>query len=198
MDLRFPEKFLECRRPPRKAWLHFGALAAAAWLSCRPPSAPLAPDGDRDGVEDGLDRCPNAKETINGIEDDDGCPDAGDPRVVLEEGRLIVLDTIRFDHGSASLPPRSLELLDQVALTLKANPEVGRMRVEGHTDDTGTRELNMRLSHERAVAVRRYLIERGVPPERLVAAAFGPDRPAKAGTDAAARARNRRVEFVLD
>jgi outer membrane protein OmpA-like peptidoglycan-associated protein len=72
------------------------------------------------------------------------------------------------------------------------------MRVEGHTDDTGPRAFNMQLSEERAHSVRRYLIQRGVNPLRLRVRSYGPDRPREEGKDAEARARNRRVEFVLE
>jgi OmpA-OmpF porin, OOP family len=156
------------------------------------------PDFDHDGVADVYDRCPDAKESINGIEDDDGCPDSGDSRVVYDDGHFTVLDTIRFRTGSAEIEPESHGLLDQVALTLKANPEIEHMRVEGHTDDTGPRAFNMQLSEERAHCVRRYLILRGVNPLRLRVRSYGPDRPKEEGKDAEARARNRRVEFVLE
>ncbi|MEY2931147.1 MAG: hypothetical protein RL033_1896 [Pseudomonadota bacterium] len=156
------------------------------------------PDNDHDGVANVYDRCPDAKETINGFEDDDGCPDSGDPRVVYEDGHFTVLDTIRFHTGSATIEDESHGLLDQVALTLKANPEIEHMRVEGHTDDTGGRAFNMQLSEERAHSVRRYLIQQGVNPLRLRVRSYGPDRPKEEGTDEASRARNRRVEFVLE
>ncbi len=156
------------------------------------------PDFDHDGVADVYDECTDAKETINGIADEDGCPDSGDPRVVYDDGQFTVLDSIRFETGSSQLTQDSYPLLDQVALTLKANPEIAHMRVEGHTDDTGPRALNMQLSEERARAVRRYLIQRGVNPARLSVRSYGPDRPAQEGTDSATRARNRRVEFVLE
>ncbi len=156
------------------------------------------PDFDRDGVADVDDDCPDAKETINGIDDEDGCPDSGDPRVIYGEGHFTVLDTIRFERGSAQLTESSHSLLDQVALTLKANPEIEHMRVEGHTDDTGPRALNMQLSEERARSVRRYLVGKGVSPGRLRVRSYGPDKPVEEGTDADARARNRRVEFVLE
>ncbi len=155
-------------------------------------------DFDRDGVSDLDDDCPDAKETINGINDEDGCPDSGDRRVIYEEGHFTVLDAIRFEHGSAQITADSQPLLDQIALTLKANPEIERMRVEGHTDDTGPRLVNMQLSEARAHAVRRYLIARGVSPNRVNVRSYGPDRPVEEGTDADARARNRRVEFVLE
>jgi outer membrane protein OmpA-like peptidoglycan-associated protein len=156
------------------------------------------PDSDHDGVADVYDKCPDAKETINGVDDDDGCPDSGDPRVVYGDGNFTVLDTIRFRTGSAEIDRESHPLLDQIALTLKANPEIEHMRVEGHTDDTGPRAFNMQLSEERAHSVRRYLIQRGVNPLRLRVRSYGPDRPKDEGNDEKARARNRRVEFVLE
>jgi len=155
------------------------------------------PDSDRDGVPDDDDLCPNAKETINGIADDDGCPDTGDPRVIYEEGKFTVLDTIRFETGRADIKPESHGLLDQVAQMVKANPDV-KVRVEGHTDDTGPRDLNMRLSQERAESVRRYLIQRGVAPQRVRAVGYGPDKPLVKDTTEEARTKNRRVEFVVD
>lgn len=156
------------------------------------------PDGDQDGIPDHQDECPDAKETINGVDDDDGCPDSGDPRVVYEDGRFKVLETVQFEHGSATIKPESRSLLNQVALTIKANPQVKRVRVEGHTDDTGPRDLNLRLSRQRAHAVRDYLIRRGVSAKRLSAHGYGPDRPIAEGTSDEARAQNRRVEFVVE
>jgi outer membrane protein OmpA-like peptidoglycan-associated protein len=155
-------------------------------------------DGDRDGVPDADDDCPTVKETINGEADDDGCPDTGDPRVIYEDGTVRVMDNVRFQSGSAQIDPASYSLLDQVALTLKANPEIKRVRVEGHTDETGTRELNVRLSKSRAQSVRAYLIRKGVSANRLSAEGYGPDRPLKSGDDEASRAKNRRVEFVIE
>ncbi|WP_437731225.1 OmpA family protein [Sorangium sp. So ce1335] len=155
-------------------------------------------DDDQDGVANADDECPDEKETINGVEDDDGCPDEGDPRVTYEQGEFVMRDTIRFRSGSAELEPESYKTLDQVALVMKANPEIERLRVEGHTDETGTRELNLQLSQERADTVRRYLIQKGVSPGRLTAEGFGPDRPRADGDDPASLAKNRRVEFVID
>lgn len=156
------------------------------------------PDADQDGVSDDDDRCPTTKETINGFEDDDGCPDAGDRRVRFDDGELMVLDTIRFNTGSAEVHPSAHFLLDQVALTLRANPEIQHMRIEGHTDDTGPREVNMVLSQQRARAVKHYLVKRGVSPKRLTLKSYGPDKPRLPGTDDRARAGNRRVEFIVE
>jgi OOP family OmpA-OmpF porin len=156
------------------------------------------PDDDHDGVPNKSDECPSAKETINGVQDDDGCPDTGDPRVIYENGKIQVLDNVQFEHGSAEIKAESNSLLDQVALHMKANPEIKRVRVEGHTDDTGPRDVNVRLSKQRAEAVRQHLVKKGVNPQRLTAEGYGPDRPLVKDTTEEARAKNRRVEFVVE
>lgn len=154
-------------------------------------------DTDRDGVPDQSDECPKAKETINGHDDDDGCPDSGDPRVIYEDGKFKILDAVHFEHGKAQIKDESHSLLDQVALTIKANPDV-KVRVEGHTDDTGPHDVNLRLSRARAQAVRGYLVNKGVSPTRLRAEGYGPDKPLEKGTSDAVRAKNRRVEFIVE
>lgn len=156
------------------------------------------PDRDGDGVPDWDDLCPNEPETINGFEDADGCPDEGKPAVIYEDGEFQVIEPVLFEHGSAELKPESRSVLDQVALLIKANPELERVRVEGHTDETGPDEINQRLSQARAREVRSYLIERGVAPQRLRAVGRGSSRPLSAERTPKALARNRRVEFVVD
>jgi OmpA-OmpF porin, OOP family len=155
-------------------------------------------DSDQDGVSDAEDRCPTAKETINGFEDGDGCPDAGARHVIFDDGEFVVIDTIHFETGSSIIHPSAHSLLDQVALTLRANPAIEHIRIDGHTDDTGPRDVNMALSQKRALAVKRYLVERGVSPQRLRVKSYGPDRPRETGTDAQTRAKNRRVEFIVE
>lgn len=156
------------------------------------------PDGDQDGVPDHQDDCPEAKETINGFEDDDGCPDTGDPRVIYEDGEFMILDAVRFEHGSAKVNEESHSLLDQVALMIKAHPQVGKVRIEGHTDDTGPEDVNQRLSEQRANSVRQYLINKGVSPKRLSAKGYGESKPLEEGTSESARTKNRRVQFVVE
>jgi OOP family OmpA-OmpF porin len=155
-------------------------------------------DGDSDGIPDEEDRCPSQKETINGFEDEDGCPDEGPAKVIVEKGQIRILETVKFKTGSAELEPESYSILNQVALTMKANRQIKRVRVEGHTDETGTRDRNMKLSQERADSVRDYLVKRGVKSDRLSAQGFGPDRPLSKGNDPDALAKNRRVEFIVE
>jgi outer membrane protein OmpA-like peptidoglycan-associated protein len=159
------------------------------------PEEPM--DSDVDGVPDSEDLCPAGKETINGIDDGDGCPDTGDARVIYDDGKFTVLEAIHFETGQAQIKQESHGLLDQVALMIKANPDL-QVRVEGHTDDTGPRETNMRLSDARAAAVRQHLVNKGVSPQRLTSKGYGPDKPLINETTPAARAKNRRVEFIVD
>ncbi len=154
-------------------------------------------DDDNDGIPNVDDKCPDAKETINGVDDDDGCPDTGDPRVIYKDGKFVILDKVHFETGSAKITQDSHSILDQVALTLKANKQIKHIRVEGHTDDKGPADMNMRLSRQRADSVRSYLIKKGVSPSRLSAKGYGETKPLVKGTSDSDRQKNRRVEFVV-
>jgi outer membrane protein OmpA-like peptidoglycan-associated protein len=160
-------------------------------------------DSDGDGVLDQNDRCPN---TAPGQRVDEvGCPVIEEvvqaqARNIFEfvEGRAqpLVLTGVNFRPGSAQLIPESYATLDRVAASLLANPAV-RIEVAGHTDASGSRALNLRLSLARAEAVRNYLISKGVAPDRLVARGYGPDRPVADNSTPSGRAMNRRVELNL-
>lgn len=155
-------------------------------------------DDDVDGIPNSEDECPTEKETINGVQDEDGCPDGGPAKVIREGGSIKILESVKFRTGSAQIDPDSYSILNQVALIMKANPDIKVIRVEGHTDETGNHDTNMKLSEDRANAVRTYLIQRGVKPERLKAKGYGPDQPIESGTDPASLAKNRRVEFHIE
>ncbi len=160
-------------------------------------------DSDADGVLDQQDRCPN---TAPGQRVDQvGCPlieevIQAQARNIFEfvEGRAqpLVLTGVNFRSGSAQLTPESEAVLDRVAASLVANPAV-RVEVAGHTDASGSRALNTRLSLARAEAVRNYLISKGVASDRLVARGYGPDRPVAENSTPSGRAMNRRVELHL-
>jgi OOP family OmpA-OmpF porin len=157
------------------------------------------PEGDQDGdgVLDYLDRCPGEAETINGFEDDDGCKDEGPAQIIVEEGRITILETIRFEPNSVKLERSSSGILDQITLIMRKNEHIKRIEIGGHTDSTGSRELNMRLSRGRARTVRQYLIARGIAPSRLSARGYGPDTPVADNASDEGRTQNRRVEFLV-
>jgi outer membrane protein OmpA-like peptidoglycan-associated protein len=80
---------------------------------------------------------------------------------------------------------------------MKQNPDIRKVRVEGHTDSKGSDAYNIKLSQRRANAVRDYLIAHGVEADRLVAVGYGETRPVADNGTAEGRARNRRVEFTI-
>lgn len=155
-------------------------------------------DHDHDGIVDVEDDCPEEKETINGIDDDDGCPDEGEgDTIYVEDTRIDITTHILFEFGKATLKPESRPVLNQVALQIRAHPEIPRIRVEGHTDSVGDEQENLFLSQGRADSVRRYLISRGVKKDKLVAVGYGESRPIDTNATRRGRAANRRVEFVI-
>ncbi len=145
----------------------------------------------------GIDMCPMEPETINGVKDDDGCPDKGKQLVVVHEDKLEIKDVIYFDNNKATIKKKSNVLLNQIAATILANPNIKHITVEGHTDDTGKYEKNIVLSRQRAQSVVDYLVKKGVSMDRLNAVGYGPDRPLDPSKTSKARALNRRVEFVI-
>jgi outer membrane protein OmpA-like peptidoglycan-associated protein len=146
-----------------------------------------AADADGDGVYDGIDRCPAtaAGARVDAI----GCP-----ALFAPGARSLVLEAVTFATGTADLTPRARAALDGVAGSLIGNPSV-TVEVAGHTDNTGRRATNLRLSQERAHAVRGYLVRKGVPAEQVTARGYGPDQPVGDNATAAGRAQNRRVEL---
>lgn len=149
------------------------------------------PDSDNDEVPDNVDKCPNEP----GPAENDGCP-VGNPLVVLERNRIRLRQSVLFETGKAVIQKQSYPVLDAAAKLLSEHPELGRMRVDGHTDNTGAPSFNQDLSERRAKAVVDYLAKRDVARERLSARGFGMDRPITSNATAIGRARNRRVEFT--
>jgi outer membrane protein OmpA-like peptidoglycan-associated protein len=151
------------------------------------------PDSDHDGLTDEFDNCTAEP----GPASNQGCPASKKQLVVITSDKLMVKDKVYFDAGKATIQARSTALLDQVAAVLKAHTEIGKVRVEGHTDATGDAATNRALSADRARAVVDHLVRNGVATERLEPVGFGPDRPADDNTTPKGRETNRRVEFTI-
>lgn len=187
---------------------------------------PAESDRDNDGIPDRLDKCPDEPEDLDKIDDKDGCPETdadkdglldvvdecplepgpanadktknGCPTLtrVSEDGSIALLKNIEFDLGRATIKPVSFPILNEVVILLKARPEV-RLSINGHTDSQGDRDRNMKLSKDRAAAVKSYLTGQGVQADRLTSEGYGPDKPIDTNDTAEGRAKNRRVEFLV-
>ncbi|MHB1205794.1 MAG: peptidoglycan -binding protein, partial [Rhodospirillaceae bacterium] len=130
------------------------------------------------------------------------------PGITVVGDRFVFQSEVLFASGSADLGLDGQQQMNQLARTLldvaKAIPSDINwiLRVDGHTDsqpiNTAAFRSNWELSTARAIAVVRYLTAQGIPPERLAAAGFGEFQPLDSGTDAAARAKNRRIELKFD
>ncbi|MEQ1568594.1 MAG: OmpA family protein [Myxococcota bacterium] len=133
----------------------------------------------------------------------DGPPQALDlilhpRRVVVTRERFEVDGEIHFESGSDRILSDSWGLLDEVAALLKATPEIRRMRIEGHTDSAGDDDANLDLSYRRALAVRSWVLSRGIEADRLTSVGYGESQPLVEGDGASAMAANRRVEFFVE
>ena len=162
----------------------------------------LLKDSDGDGVADKLDKCPNTPKGT--VVDGAGCPikipapQVTEKVIITEADRKVVKDAIsnlEFDLGKATIRSKSYPTLDKVAnLLVEKNFS---LKLAGHTDITGSRELNLRLSKERAESVKAYLVSKGANASRIEATGYGPDQPIATNKTAEGRQQNRRVEFTL-
>lgn len=149
-------------------------------------------DNDQDSIPDLTDLCPNEAETKNGFKDDDGCPD-----VLLQKNATITLKNVYFQTGKAAITPESYLELDKLETMFKDNPKLV-IQIEGHTDNQGKKELNKKLSQNRAKAVRDYLIQKFfLAQNRIKFLGFGSEKPVADNKTPEGRAQNRRIEFKV-
>ncbi len=155
------------------------------------------PDNDGDGVLDANDTCPD---TPPGVKvDARGCPEVAAQEIqptlppVVEIKESLVLKGVHFLNGKHELAPDSRAVLDVVARSLLAYPEV-MIEIQGHTDSAGSATYNESLSLRRAEAVRDYLVTQGVPIRRMRAVGYGERFPIASNADPEGQAENRRVE----
>jgi outer membrane protein OmpA-like peptidoglycan-associated protein len=119
------------------------------------------------------------------------------PNVQVTFKELKLKKQVHFQHNSDEILPDSAAILEELADVLKNRPELKKVEVQGHTDDTGTKEYNQRLSQQRAQAVVDALVRHGVGAERLQAKGYGQARPLVPNTSDANRAKNRRVQVII-
>lgn len=115
-------------------------------------------------------------------------------KAIAATGKVVVYG-IYFETGSATIKPESEQALVEMTKLLKNIPDMDAF-VVGHTDSTGTLDLNLKLSADRADSVVKALVARGISPRRLKAAGVGPYCPIGPNTSEEGKAQNRRVELV--
>jgi outer membrane protein OmpA-like peptidoglycan-associated protein len=107
-----------------------------------------------------------------------------------------VFDNLNFEFGKANIKKDSLPYLDKLAETmLKAKDWT--LEIQGHTDDKGSEEFNLKLSENRADAVKNYLVSKGLVADTIISKGFGEIAPIVANDTDANREKNRRVEFKI-
>src|SRR2546427_258187 len=164
---------------------------------------PVTQDSDRDGVPNDRDKCPGTP--AGTAVDQNGCmvlfreeraaPAPGVPAPGAPAPRpTLILQGVHFQTGRSVLTLDSYVVLDQVAGSLIANPEI-RIEIAGYTDSTRSLAVNTRLSNARALAVQHYLARNGVRPDRMIPRGYQPASPVAPNATAAGRAQNRRVEL---
>ncbi|RZK41181.1 MAG: OmpA family protein [Pedobacter sp.] len=163
-------------------------------------------DNDGDGVANKFDKCPDTP--TGTVVDGSGCPlkvpapqitERVTERVIVTEAdRKVVADAIanlEFDLGKATIRSKSYTTLNRVAaLLMEKNFS---LKLAGHTDNTGSDALNLRLSKDRAESVKAYLVSQGANASRIEAVGFGKGQPIASNNTAEGRQQNRRVEFTL-
>lgn len=150
---------------------------------------PLKADTDGGSVNDGVEVA-RGTDPLNPA--DDVPPKKEELKV--EVGKAIVLEGIEFATGKADITPKSESILEIAYNTLAQNPEVV-VEIQGHTDNTGARATNMKLSQARADAVKAWLVKKGISSDRISAKGYGPDKPVASNATKEGRQKNRRIEF---
>ncbi len=149
---------------------------------------PLKADTDGGSVNDGVE----VNRGTNPLDPTDDVPKKEEFKV--EVGKSIALEGVTFATGSANLTPESESTLEKAYNTLNQNPEVV-VEIQGHTDNTGKRATNMKLSDARASSVKAWLVAKGIASERITTKGYGPDKPVAPNTTKDGKAKNRRIEF---
>jgi outer membrane protein OmpA-like peptidoglycan-associated protein len=118
-------------------------------------------------------------------------------RVALTGDAVLIKEQVQFDFGQATLSEGAGVILDEVANAILSRPQVIKVEVQGHSDSVGEVAYNQALSQRRSEAVLQALVDRGVPPENVVARGYGTQRPIATNDTDDGRAANRRVEFDI-
>jgi outer membrane protein OmpA-like peptidoglycan-associated protein len=122
------------------------------------------------------------------------------PKVALvkvQGNEIKIKKQIHFETDSAKILGDSNSLMEEIADVLQRTPTIKKVEIQGHTDNTGTREHNLQLSEARATSVKAWLVSAGIDGNRLTSKGYGQDRPLAPNVTVANRAKNRRVQFII-
>lgn len=122
----------------------------------------------------------------------------GPPLAQLEQNQITIHEQIQLRTGSAEILPESAPIVVAVAEILTNTPKIGRLRIEGHTDNKGVAAANLDPSRRRATAVVAALIAKGVSRDRLLSSGLGDAQPLETNGTEDGRQSNRRVEFHIE
>lgn len=147
------------------------------------------PDTDGDSVIDKDDKCP----TVAGTVANNGCPEVSDDAIKKLNDYA---KTILFNSGKSSFQKQTMPVLQAITAILKEYP-TAKFSIEGHTDSDGKDASNLKLSQDRAAAVKNYLVANGIDASRLTSEGFGEAKPIDSNKTAKGKANNRRVEVKL-
>ncbi|MEX1199315.1 MAG: peptidoglycan-associated lipoprotein Pal [Methylophaga sp.] len=178
-------------------------LLAALWLGAC--SSNTTKDGELAGDDVLVEDLGAETSGVNGS-GADGDDMGAEARVVVGEGSYsgdelndpnspLSNRVIYFDYDSASVRAEDQPILDAHAEYLGKNPNIS-VRLEGHTDERGSREYNLALGERRALSIRQLLMLQGASADQFRVTSFGEERPAVDGSGESAWAQNRRVEIV--
>ena len=116
--------------------------------------------------------------------------------IEVEPAKVYTLQNVLFDIGKATLKPSSYKALNDLVEVMKLKPAMV-IEIGGHTDNTGTAEINLKLSQGRADAVRNYLIQKGISATRVTAKGYGDTQPVADNATDEGRTKNRRTEVTV-
>ena len=143
------------------------------------------PDTDKDGVNDELDQCP----TIAGIVGNNGCED-------LQPKLNNIAAALKFEIAQVNIASKSLQGLDSLVQIMTQYPAT-RLMITGHTDNTGSKKINERLSLLRAKKVQSYLVKKGLAENRTSILGMSDTLPVASNETNIGRAQNRRVDLTI-
>lgn len=170
-------------------WVCLAAVALAAG-GCASKKVAQRPGADTAGGAD-----TGAVAQAGGAEGVTSAPFGDETAAAGPQGELLDKRIIYFDFDRAEIKPGDVAIVAAHAQYLASHPGT-RVRLEGHTDERGTREYNIGLGERRAQTVRRALMLQGVAETQVSTVSYGEERPAAAGSDEVAWGQNRRVEII--